>query len=194
MESALKMAGRVAGKLALITGGAQGLGAAQGRMLAREGARVMLAHLGNGNGDNDPGPDQRKTSGFQEDLAARLRSPEAICPAFTAGKHGVCASEQAGTQRERHERVDQAGPQAGLEQWRTHRYLGQHQLQCRTQKACHKENRELPLHKFQQRTDPSEQVRPGKARVKRMLARSPGRWGFAFRNIHAAGIVPVDVT
>ncbi|MCB2058390.1 MAG: glucose 1-dehydrogenase [Novosphingobium sp.] len=39
------MAGRVAGKLALITGGAQGLGAAQGRMLAREGARVMLADL-----------------------------------------------------------------------------------------------------------------------------------------------------
>ena len=36
-------AGRVAGKKALITGGAQGLGAATGRLLAREGAIVSLA-------------------------------------------------------------------------------------------------------------------------------------------------------
>lgn len=39
------MAGRVAGKTALITGAAQGLGAAQARMLAREGAQVMLADI-----------------------------------------------------------------------------------------------------------------------------------------------------
>ncbi|UVI40688.1 SDR family oxidoreductase [Qipengyuania spongiae] len=37
--------GRVAGKLALVTGGAQGLGAAQARMLAREGARVLVTDL-----------------------------------------------------------------------------------------------------------------------------------------------------
>jgi NAD(P)-dependent dehydrogenase (short-subunit alcohol dehydrogenase family) len=39
------MAGRVAGKKALITGGAQGLGAAFGRRLAEEGAKVALTDL-----------------------------------------------------------------------------------------------------------------------------------------------------
>ena len=39
------MAGRVAGKKALITGAAQGLGAAQAMMLAREGAQVLLADI-----------------------------------------------------------------------------------------------------------------------------------------------------
>ncbi|WP_088307715.1 SDR family oxidoreductase [Novosphingobium sp. B 225] len=39
------MAGRVAGKKALITGAAQGLGAAQAAMLAAEGAQVVLADI-----------------------------------------------------------------------------------------------------------------------------------------------------
>ena len=39
------MSGRVAGKVALVTGAAQGLGAAIARMLAREGARVALTDL-----------------------------------------------------------------------------------------------------------------------------------------------------
>ncbi len=39
------MSGRVAGKKALITGAAQGLGAAQAMMLAREGAQVLLADV-----------------------------------------------------------------------------------------------------------------------------------------------------
>lgn len=39
------MAGRAAGKLALVTGAAQGLGAAQARMLAREGARVLCTDI-----------------------------------------------------------------------------------------------------------------------------------------------------
>lgn len=39
------MAGRVAGKKAFITGGAQGLGAAMGRTLAAEGAKVALADI-----------------------------------------------------------------------------------------------------------------------------------------------------
>jgi NAD(P)-dependent dehydrogenase (short-subunit alcohol dehydrogenase family) len=39
------MAGRVAGKLALVTGAAQGLGAAHARRLAEEGARVLLTDL-----------------------------------------------------------------------------------------------------------------------------------------------------
>ena len=37
--------GRVAGKVALVTGGASGLGEACARMMAREGARVILADL-----------------------------------------------------------------------------------------------------------------------------------------------------
>jgi NAD(P)-dependent dehydrogenase (short-subunit alcohol dehydrogenase family) len=39
------MSGRVAGKKALVTGAAQGLGAAQAWMLAREGAQVLLADI-----------------------------------------------------------------------------------------------------------------------------------------------------
>ncbi|BCW87238.1 2,5-dichloro-2,5-cyclohexadiene-1,4-diol dehydrogenase LinX [Alphaproteobacteria bacterium SO-S41] len=39
------MAGRVEGKIALITGAAQGLGEAIARMLAREGARVVLTDI-----------------------------------------------------------------------------------------------------------------------------------------------------
>ncbi|MFN3510370.1 MAG: SDR family NAD(P)-dependent oxidoreductase, partial [Tsuneonella troitsensis] len=39
------MAGRVAGKLALVTGAAQGLGAAHCQTLAREGARVLCTDI-----------------------------------------------------------------------------------------------------------------------------------------------------
>lgn len=39
------MAGRVDGKVALVTGGAQGLGEAAARMLAREGARVVVSDI-----------------------------------------------------------------------------------------------------------------------------------------------------
>ena len=37
--------GRVAGKLALVTGAAQGLGAASAAMLAREGAKVLCTDI-----------------------------------------------------------------------------------------------------------------------------------------------------
>ena len=43
------MSGRVEGKIALITGGAQGLGAATARMLAQQGARVAITDI-NGDG------------------------------------------------------------------------------------------------------------------------------------------------
>ena len=46
------MSGRVAGKLALVTGAAQGLGRAQAVMLAKEGARVLCTDL-NGEGAED---------------------------------------------------------------------------------------------------------------------------------------------
>jgi cyclopentanol dehydrogenase len=39
------MAGRLSGKVALISGGARGQGAAEGRLFAREGAKVVLADL-----------------------------------------------------------------------------------------------------------------------------------------------------
>jgi len=39
------MTGRIAGKIALVTGGAQGLGEASARMLAREGARVAITDV-----------------------------------------------------------------------------------------------------------------------------------------------------
>src|ERR1700760_825120 len=39
------MSGRGEGKIALITGGAQGLGEAAARMLAREGARVAITDV-----------------------------------------------------------------------------------------------------------------------------------------------------
>ncbi len=46
---AKERAGRVAGKLALVTGAAQGLGAAHAHLLAREGARVLCTDI-NGKG------------------------------------------------------------------------------------------------------------------------------------------------
>ena len=46
------MSGRVAGKLALVTGAAQGLGAAHARRLAEEGARVLCTDI-NGDGASE---------------------------------------------------------------------------------------------------------------------------------------------
>lgn len=47
------MAGRVEGKIALIIGGAQGLGEAASRMLAREGARVAMSDVNVAGAESD---------------------------------------------------------------------------------------------------------------------------------------------
>ena len=47
--------GRVEGKMAFITGGAQGLGKASGIMLAREGAKVTLADINEKGAAQAPG-------------------------------------------------------------------------------------------------------------------------------------------
>ena len=61
------MAGRVAGKLALVTGAAQGLGAAHCETLAREGARVLCTDI------NGPGA---------EETAARINAAHGAGTAF----------------------------------------------------------------------------------------------------------------
>ena len=48
MAGRIKRMGRVEGKVALVTGAAQGIGAAIARLLASEGARVLLTDI---NGD-----------------------------------------------------------------------------------------------------------------------------------------------
>jgi NAD(P)-dependent dehydrogenase (short-subunit alcohol dehydrogenase family) len=45
MQGGFAMAGRVEGKVALVTGGASGLGAESARRLAREGAKVVLTDM-----------------------------------------------------------------------------------------------------------------------------------------------------
>ena len=46
-----KMSGRLAGKIAIITGAAKGLGEADARMFVREGARVILTDVDRANGE-----------------------------------------------------------------------------------------------------------------------------------------------
>ena len=73
--------GRVSGKMALVTGGAQGLGEAIGRMLAKEGARVTLTDI------NGPGAEAVAASinaahgagtafAFQQDVTDEARWKE----------------------------------------------------------------------------------------------------------------------
>lgn len=57
------MTGRCAGKLALITGAAQGLGAAHARRLAEEGARVLCTDI-NGNGAANTAEDINRALGM----------------------------------------------------------------------------------------------------------------------------------
>ena len=49
------MAGRLEGKVALVTGGAAGLGRSHALTLASEGADVTLFDLGDGDRDAEPG-------------------------------------------------------------------------------------------------------------------------------------------
>lgn len=45
--SSAKTPGRIAGKVAIVSGAASGIGAAQARLLAQEGARVVLGDVAN---------------------------------------------------------------------------------------------------------------------------------------------------
>jgi NAD(P)-dependent dehydrogenase (short-subunit alcohol dehydrogenase family) len=73
---ALKPGARLEGKVAVVTGGARGIGLEVARALAREGARVMIADLGadlDGRG-RDAGP--------AEKAAASIRGEDGTCEAI----------------------------------------------------------------------------------------------------------------
>lgn len=71
------MTGRVAGKLALVTGAAQGLGAAEATMLAREGARVLCTDVnGEGASQTAAAINQAHGDGTAFSLQHDVTSPE----------------------------------------------------------------------------------------------------------------------
>lgn len=71
------MTGRVAGKLALVTGAAQGLGAAEAAMLAREGARVLCTDVnGDGAAETAAAINQAQGDGTAFSLRHDVTSPE----------------------------------------------------------------------------------------------------------------------
>lgn len=71
------MSGRVAGKLALVTGAAQGLGAAEAQMLAREGARVLCTDInGEGAAETARAIDQAHGTGTAFSMRHDVTSPE----------------------------------------------------------------------------------------------------------------------
>ncbi|MEO0883280.1 MAG: SDR family oxidoreductase [Pseudomonadota bacterium] len=81
--------GRVSGKMALITGGAQGLGAASARMLAREGAKVTITDL-NGDGAKTVAADINQEHGdgtafsFAHDVASEAQWKQIVQDAHDA--------------------------------------------------------------------------------------------------------------
>jgi NAD(P)-dependent dehydrogenase (short-subunit alcohol dehydrogenase family) len=71
------MSGRVAGKLALVTGAAQGLGAADAQMLAKEGARVLCTDInGEGAAETARAIDQAYGEGTAFAMKHDVTSPE----------------------------------------------------------------------------------------------------------------------
>jgi NAD(P)-dependent dehydrogenase (short-subunit alcohol dehydrogenase family) len=81
--------GRVSGKMALVTGGAQGLGEAIGRMLAKEGAKVTLTDI-NGEGAEKIAASINAAHGkgtafaFQHDVTDEARWKEVVQSAHDA--------------------------------------------------------------------------------------------------------------
>ena len=84
------MAGRVVGKLALVTGAAQGLGAAQARMLAREGARVLCTDINeSGAWDTAQAIDDECGDGTAIGLKLDVTSPEDWDEAIAAARDSL---------------------------------------------------------------------------------------------------------
>ncbi len=82
------MTGRVAGKTALITGAAGGLGEAMARMLVREGAKVAVTDIDGARAESLAASINAETSGsafaFQHDVADEARWAEVVAEAVAA--------------------------------------------------------------------------------------------------------------
>jgi 2-hydroxycyclohexanecarboxyl-CoA dehydrogenase len=77
------MAGRLDGKIAMITGGASGIGAATARLFCREGAKVALVDIDKKKGDEEAAQISREIVSSQilpimADVSSRKESAEAI--------------------------------------------------------------------------------------------------------------------
>lgn len=71
------------GRVALVSGGASGIGEATAFLLAREGARVVVADI-NGEGARDAAARIRAAGGWGEGVACDVRSPAAVREAVAA--------------------------------------------------------------------------------------------------------------
>src|SRR5207244_11352043 len=99
------MAGRLAGKVAVVTGAGSGIGAATVEAFHREGAKVVAADISGaqedvakrlGNGCLAVHTDVAKTDDIKQMLAAAVDTSGRLdIPHHTAGIHGVVATTRA---------------------------------------------------------------------------------------------------